>query len=109
MQVLSVIWMMISIISVACLTSIITSDMVDTSVSLHNKQIAIVKDSWEEFLARLLVNRYRSSQNILKTSNYTELLDVIASNTTLDAALVDHNILSMMQDEMKKRDLGKSI
>ena len=98
-----------SIISVSCLTSIITSDMVDSSFPLHNQQVAVVKDSWEEFLARLLVNRHRSSTNIIKRDNYTELLNEIQRNTSLKAALIDHNILSMLQDDLAERELGNSV
>jgi len=105
-KVFSVLWMIVSIISVSCLTSIITSDMVDSSFPLHNQQVAVVKDSWEEFLARLLVNRHRSSTNIIKRDNYTELLNEIQRNTSLKAALIDHNILSMLQDDLAERELA---
>ena len=98
--------MMISIISVSVLTSIITSDMVDSTINLYGKRVVAVKESWEDFLTRKLVNRERSRRNMLLVDNYTELLDVLADNTTLDVGLVDNYILSPLQDAMTERDLG---
>ena len=80
--------------------------MVDTSLNLYNKQVVVVKDTWEEFLARLLVNRKRSASNILQVDTYKELLDTIATRKTLDAGLVDSFILSPLQEEMQSRNLG---
>ena len=98
--------MLISIISVSVLTSIITSDMVDSTLDVYGKRVVVVKDSWEDFLARLLVNHKRSTKTMLIVDNYTELLDVLADNTTLDVGLVDNYILSPLQDAMTERDLG---
>ena len=100
--------MLISIISVSVLTSIITSDMVDYRVALHNEQVVVVQDSWEDFLARLLVNRARTSQNILKVYSYTELFDALATNQSLEVGLVDHYILGTMQDEISSKALGEN-
>ena len=105
-QTLSVMWMLISIISVSVLTSIITSDMVDSNVPLYKKQVVVMENSWEDFIARLLVNRVRKTDNILRVKSYIDLLDAVARNKTIDAGLVDNLILRTLQEETSSRNLG---
>ena len=107
-KLLSCMWMMVSIIIVACLTSIITSDIVDQTVDLHNKVVGVVALSWEEFLGRLLVNRHRSNNNTVRFLNYDDLIHGLTVNTSIDAALMDWKIASVMQDQLQSHDLGES-
>ena len=106
-KILSVLWMLVSLIVVACFTSVITTRMVEPAVNLLNKEIAVVKGTWDETIGRLLVNHYRSSNYTLTVDTYEELLDKVRDNTTLFAGFLDYNVAATMQKEMTEKHLGE--
>ena len=106
-KIIGVAWMMMSLIVVACMTSIITSDMVDSTVIINNQTTAVVAGTWDEFLGRLLVNHKRSSKNMAPFASYTELMDGLMHNDDIYAGLMDYNVAAMLQAEMRARDLGE--
>ena len=99
-------WLMVSLITVSCMTSIITSDMVDSHVTLANKTVGIKAKSWEELIGRMLINHYRSNENTVRFWSYMDLLDGIKNNQSLFAGLIDYNVAATLQSAMRDRDLG---
>ena len=103
---LSIVWMMVSIMIVGCVTSIITSDLVNDPSDVHNETVAIVTGTWDEFLGRLIVNHRRSWKNTVRFDNYSHLIGALETNHSLYAGLVDYNIVAMMQKELLDHHLG---
>ena len=101
-------WLMLSLIMVACTTSIITSDIVDSHVNLANMTVGIKTESWEEMMGKMLVNHYRTSKNIVRFDSYTELLDGLQNNREIFAGLIDNNVAATMRSAMSDRGLGKN-
>ena len=99
--------MCVSIILVACLTSLITSDIVDPSVDIYQETVAVVGHTYEEFLARKIVNVKRTRKNTVRFNDYLSLMKELEVNEDLFAGLVDHTVLSVMQKEMKEHKLGE--
>ena len=106
-KIIGVLWLMVSLITVSCMTSIITSDMVDSHVSLANMTVGIKAGSWEELIGRMLINHYRTKKNTVRYNSYTELLDGIQNNEELFAGLIDYNVAATLQSAMRDRHLGK--
>ena len=106
-RVLGVIWMMISLIIVSCITSLITSGMMDNSVNVRNQTLGVVHNTWDDFIGRLLVNRKRSRNSILNYTTYDALFDAVRNDKRVFAGLVDKNVASALIDEIDARDLGK--
>ena len=100
-------WLIVSLITVSCITSIITSDMVDSHVSLANRSVAIKEGSWEELIGRMLINHYRTKKNTIQFNSYIGLLDGLQTNHSIFAGLIDYNVAATLQTAMRERDLGK--
>ena len=108
-KLIGVLWLMVSLITVSCMTSIITSDMVDSHVQLANRSVGIKAGSWEELIGRMLINHYRTKKNTVRFSSYMDLLDGIQNNHSIFAGLIDYNVAATLQSAMKDRELGKHI
>ena len=108
-KVVGIIWMLLSLVVVSCMTSIITSDIVDNSISVKDRTVGVVEDTWDEFLGRLLVNHKRSKRNVLPYTTYEDLFDAVRDDEELYAGLIDQNVASAMIDEIQSRDLGKAL
>ena len=100
-------WLIVSLITVSCMTSIITSDLVDAHVKLANMTVGIKSGSWEELIGRMLINHYRTKKNTVRFNSYTELLDGIQTNKSIYAGLIDYNVAATLQTAMRDRELGK--
>ena len=107
-KVIGLLWLMVSLVTVSCMTSIITSDMVDSNVKLENKTMAFVQGSWEELIGRMLINHLRSKKHTVQYSSYMELLDGLHTNTDIYGGLLDYSVAAVLQKAMRDRDLGEN-
>ena len=108
-KLISIVWMCISTLFMACMVSVMTSDMLAAEDDLSNQTVALVNKTWDQLLGRLLVNHYRSINNTLGFLTYLDMLEAVQKNEGLYAGLADYNVLAMMQSELKDRDLGKRV
>ena len=104
---IGVVWMLIGLVIVSCLTSLITNDMMDNTVNIRNQRVGVVSSSWDDFVGRMLVNHERSSKWVEGYDSYEALLDAVKKDGTLFAGLMDENVASVMIDDIKERGLGK--
>ena len=106
-KIVGLLWLMVSLVTVSCMTSIITSDMVDSHVKLENKTVGFVRGSWEEMIGRMLINHQRSKKNTVQFSSYMELLDGIQKHPDIYGGLIDYSVAAVLQKAMRDRDLGE--
>ena len=98
-------WMLTGLVLVSCMTSLITSDMMDNSVNIRNKKVGVVTDSWDEFVGRLLVNHERSAKQVVAYETYAALLEGVKKDD-LFAGVMDENVASAMTDQIQQNNLG---
>ena len=105
------------------MTSIITSQLMIQTVDMkeiiadHNEnkapadqsKVVTVKDTWEDFLARLLVHGERKSTYIDRFDTYDEMLDAIVKNDSYYSAMIDYNVAAVRMEEIKRRQLGNHL
>ena len=98
-RLLGVVWMVISIVFTACMTSIITGHMSDYSITLGDRSIAALHHSWEGMVAHKTTKR-----KVHNCFNYNHCLELVANGNAY-STLIDANQAASMQDEINDKDL----
>ena len=98
-RLLGVVWMVVSIVFTACMTSIITGHMSDYSITLSDRSIAALSNSWEEMVAQKT-----TTKTVHECFNYTHCLDLVVKRTAY-STLIDANQAASMQEEINEKNL----
>ena len=82
-------------------------DMKET-IADNKHTVATVKDTWEDFLARLLVHGERKSTYIKRFDTYDEMIHNVIHNDSYYSALIDYNVAAVRMQQIRADGLGNS-